>query len=109
MSEGCGLKPPGGGGGFRVTNSGIEFKPNPRHNSGEGDKGSIGAALCLKGVLKTAPVPGRAVLVQGERSVKVRLGQPSASTPGGGVAEGYFSEQASSEIIPCYDQSQRFA
>jgi hypothetical protein len=37
MGESRGPKPLGGGGGFQVANSGTDFKPNPRHNSGEGD------------------------------------------------------------------------
>jgi hypothetical protein len=30
-------QPPGGGGGLQVANSDTDFKPNQRHNSGEGD------------------------------------------------------------------------
>src|SRR5262249_32770068 len=39
MAEGRGPQPLGGEGGLQVGNSGNDFKPNPRHNSGEEDTG----------------------------------------------------------------------
>jgi hypothetical protein len=54
MAEGRVAKPPGGGGGFQVANSGTDFSIFPRQHYGEGDSELLGSAWCEQKAYSTS-------------------------------------------------------